>query len=108
MTLSGPSATSSPSHYNDDGALSEEVVEHTRNNEEEGGGGHDEVPRPVLLPKVVPSVLFRRRSTHVAFVAVAREPVHLHVAILPPLVHSWDPADIHDIAQKLRHLLYTR
>jgi hypothetical protein len=57
---------------------------------------------------VLPPVLFRRRSTHVAFVAVAREPVHLHVAVLPPLVHSWDPADIHDIAQKLRHLLYTR
>ena len=95
MTLSGPSATSSPSHYNDDGALSEEVVEHTRNNEEEGGGGHDEAARPVLLPKVVPPALFRRRSTHVAFVAVAREPVHLHVAVLPPLVHSRDPADVH-------------
>ena len=53
-----------------------EEVEHTRNNKEEGGGGHDEVrprPRPVLLPKVVPPVLFRHRSTHVAFVAVARE-----------------------------------
>ena len=80
-----------------------EEVEHTRNNEEEGGGGHDEVPRPVLLPKVVPPVLFRRRSTHVAFVAVAREPVHLHVAVLPPLVHSWDPTDVHDIAPHLRH-----
>ena len=70
MTLSGPSATSSPSHYNDDGALSDEV-EHTPNHEEEGGGGHDEAPRPVLLPKVVPPVLFRHRSTHVALVAVA-------------------------------------
>ena len=50
MTLSGPSATSSPSHYNDDGALSEEV-EHTPNHEEQGGGDHDEVlPRPVLPP----------------------------------------------------------
>ena len=85
-----------------------EEVEDTRNNEEEGGGGHDEVHRPVLLPKVVPPVLLRHRSTYVAFVAVAREPVHLHVAVLPPLVHSRDPADVHDIAQKLRYLLYTR
>ena len=35
MTLSGPSATSSPSHYNDDGALSDEV----EGAGEEGGRG---------------------------------------------------------------------
>ena len=85
-SLSRPN-TSSLSHYTE--LDLGQQVKHEANHEKQGGGDDDEaLPRPVLPPSVVPPVLFRHRSTHVAFVAVAREPVHLHVAVLPLLVHS--------------------
>ena len=81
-------------------------VEHTTYREEQQGGDHED-EAPLLLPLVPPPLLFRHLSIVEALVVVAREVVHLLVAVFPLLVHTWIPTDVHDIAL-LRHLLYTR
>jgi len=45
-------------------------------------------------------------STLIALVVVAREVVHLLLAVFPLLVHTWNPTDVHDITP--RHLLLAR